>query len=165
MTDTLACRELELSLTVSGLRVPAALTLPASGDPVSAILLIPGSLNVNVDGDFPTWNMFPKVYAHLARQLSELGHAVYRFSKTGAGTGSEEVDPEAAAGVKNWAGRMVIARGALDEMRRVLHEMDVHPARTVLAGHSEGRWWHRSWRLTSRTSMASCCCRGRRSGS
>ena len=48
----------------------------------------------------PTWNAFPKVYAYLARQLAALGDAVYRFSKGGAGTGSEEVDTVAAARVR-----------------------------------------------------------------
>ena len=131
-------REEYSSLTVSGLRVPAAVTVPAQDAPVSAILLIPGSLNVNVDGDFPAWNVFPKVYAHLARQLAGLGHTVFRYSKSGAGTGSEELDPVAAASIKNWAGRMVIGHGALAEMRRVLREKGIEPPRTILAGHSEG---------------------------
>ena len=51
----------------------------------SAILLVPGSLFSDVNGDYPTWNSFPHVYAHLARQLSARGHAVYRFAKLGPG--------------------------------------------------------------------------------
>ena len=54
----------------------------------SAILLVPGSLFSDVNGDYPTWSSFPHVYAHLAHQLSALGHAVYRFAKLGPGTGS-----------------------------------------------------------------------------
>src|SRR5881275_2654663 len=87
---------------VSGWRIPAALTLPTeSGDhdapPASAILLIPGSLFSDVNGDYPTWNSFPHVYAHLARQLSARGHAVLRFAKLGPGTGSVPTDPELSA--------------------------------------------------------------------
>ncbi|HEY8309092.1 MAG TPA: hypothetical protein VIG47_00985, partial [Gemmatimonadaceae bacterium] len=89
-TPSAPCREFPLTLHVPGWSVPAALTLPlsASDGVASAILLVPGSLFCDVDGDFPQWNSYPHVYAHLARQLSARGHAVYRFAKLGPGTGS-----------------------------------------------------------------------------
>ena len=67
----------------------------------SAILLVPGSLFSDVNGDYPAWNSFPHVYAHLAHQLSARGHAVYRFAKLGPGTGSVAVDAEQSAAVQH----------------------------------------------------------------
>ena len=124
---------------VSGWEIPAALTLPNSGSsPESAILLIPGSLFSDVNGDYPTWNSFPHVYAHLAHQLSALGHAVFRFAKLGPGTGSTPVDPALAATIRTWEGRLVIASAMLDAMLRSLDEHDVRARRVIAAGHSEG---------------------------
>jgi hypothetical protein len=126
---------------VSGWEIPAALTLPVAHDDAdlpSAILLVPGSLFSDVNGDYPTWNSFPHVYAHLAHQLAALGHAVYRFAKLGPGTGSVAVDADAAAKIRTWDGRVVIATAALDAMRRLLASRNVRVARTVAAGHSEG---------------------------
>jgi pimeloyl-ACP methyl ester carboxylesterase len=104
----------------------------------SAILLVPGSLFSDVNGDFPTWNSFPHVYEHLARQLSAKGHAVYRFAKLGPGTGSIPTDPELAAKLRNWDGRLAIARAGLAAMRRELESRGLRAARTIAAGHSEG---------------------------
>lgn len=130
------------TLTAAGWRIPAALTLPASFDAntplASATLLIPGSLFSDVNGDFPAWNSFPHVYAHLAHQLAACGHAVYRFAKLGPGTGSEVADPELAARNRNWDGRWVIATEALDAMRRELDERGIAVARIIASGHSEG---------------------------
>src|SRR5215467_9076203 len=119
MTNDTSYVEHSALLRVSGWEIPAALTLPARREPelASAILLIPGSLYSDVNGDYPTWNSFPHVYAHLARQLAARGHAVYRFAKLGPGTGSVAIDPETSASVRNWAGRLVIATAALDAMR------------------------------------------------
>jgi len=128
------------SLRVSGWEIPAALTLPAplERDLESAVLLIPGSLFSDVNGDYPTWKSFPHVYAHLAHQLSALGHAVFRFAKLGPGTGSVPIDAEVAAKVRTWEGRSIIASAMLDEMRRLLDDQDLHPRRVIVAGHSEG---------------------------
>jgi alpha-beta hydrolase superfamily lysophospholipase len=135
MTTTNLAGHLERSLTlnVSGIDIPAMLTEPAAGAPASAVLLIPGSLFCDVNGDFPVWNSRPRVYAHLAEQLSALGHVVYRFAKLGPGTGSVTVDAEAAKAVQHWPGRMIIARAALAELRRTAPGLPL-----VLAGHSEG---------------------------
>ncbi len=130
------------TLSAAGWRIPAALTLPASRDAASplasAILLIPGSLFSDVNGDFPAWSAFPHVYAHLAHQLAERGHAVYRFAKLGPGTGSEMDDPDVAAHHRTWDGRLVIAVAALETMRRELLARGIETTRVIAAGHSEG---------------------------
>jgi pimeloyl-ACP methyl ester carboxylesterase len=128
------------SLRVSGWEIPTALTLPTplEQDVESGVLLIPGSLFSDVNGDYPAWNSFPHVYAHLAHKLSALGHAVFRFAKLGPGTGSVPVDAELAATTRTWEGRSIIASAMLDAMRLALDEQDLHPRRVIVAGHSEG---------------------------
>jgi alpha-beta hydrolase superfamily lysophospholipase len=145
MPDTESARDVSeqrLTLAVSGIDIPAALTLPpgatAGTTLPAAALLVPGSLFADVNGDFPAWNVFPHVYAHLARQLSARGLAVYRFAKLGPGTGSTIVDAAAAETVRNWAGRRVIATAALAAMRDALRAAGISVQRIVLAGHSEG---------------------------
>lgn len=135
-------REQQLTLSAPGINIPAALTLPpgaTAGTTLSAaVLLVPGSLFSDVNGDFPAWNVFPHVYAHLARQLSARGLAVYRFAKLGPGTGSTIVDANAAEAIRNWSGRSAIATAALAAMREALRTAGVSVQRVVLAGHSEG---------------------------
>lgn len=130
-------RTIPLTLEAGGYAIPAALTLP-EGKPTGSVLLIPGSLFVNVDGDFPSWNIYPRVYAWLAEQMSERGLAVLRFAKIGPGTGSELLDAEAAKQITNWRRRMVIANAALDRLRAELAARDLSTGKVVLAGHSEG---------------------------
>jgi len=142
MTDTTSYIDHTRALTVPGWEIPAALTLPRTS-PVdhaleSAILLVPGSLFSDVNGDYPAWNSFPHVYAHLAHQLAARGHAVYRFAKLGPGTGSVATDADAAARIRTWDGRLVIATAALDAMWRELADRGLRVARTIAAGHSEG---------------------------
>jgi predicted esterase len=140
MQNETSYAEFACTLRVSGYEIPAALTLPATHAATlpAAILLVPGSLFCDVNGDFPSWNSFPHVYAHLARQLSARGHAVFRFAKLGPGTGSVAVDPEQAAKVRTWDGRLVIAEAALDEMQRQVSARGLSAERIVAAGHSEG---------------------------
>jgi hypothetical protein len=127
------------TMLVSGWEIPAALTLPNPASQLdSAILLIPGSLFSDVNGDYPTWQSYPHVYAHLAHQLSALGHAVFRFAKLGPGTGSTPFDPALAATIRTWNGRLVIAAAMLDAMVRSLHERGLRRRRVIAAGHSEG---------------------------
>src|SRR5690242_2595533 len=112
MTETSDYFEQLSTLRVSGWEIPTALTIPASaGAPVlpSAILLVPGSLFSDVNGDYPTWNSFPHVYAHLAHKLAERGNAVFRFAKLGPGTGSKPYDEALAATIRTWDGRLLIA--------------------------------------------------------
>src|SRR4051812_43096567 len=124
MSDTTSFVEELCVLRTSGWEIPAALTLPPARDASaalsSAILLVPGSLFSDVNGDYPAWQSFPHVYAHLAHQLSARGHAVYRFAKLGPGTDSVAVDPNLAAQTRTWDGRLTIAAAALDAMRREL---------------------------------------------
>src|ERR1051326_9570169 len=126
-----------LTLTIPGLEVPAALTLP-DGAVAAAVLLVPGSLFSDVDGNYPTWQSFPRVYAHLAEGLTRRGLAVLRFAKLGPGTGSVQTDPALAATSRTWAGRARTARAALALLRSELAARGLEPPRTVLAGHSEG---------------------------
>jgi pimeloyl-ACP methyl ester carboxylesterase len=127
------------TLRVRGWEIPTALTLPnGASSPESAVLLIPGSLFSDVNGDYPTWQSFPHVYAHLAHQLSSLGHAVFRFAKLGPGTGSTPYDSALAATIRTWDGRLVIATAMLDAMRRALDERGLRARRVIAAGHSEG---------------------------
>lgn len=134
--------EIPATIRVPGWEIPAVLTLPPSleaGELLpSAILLVPGSLFSDVNGDYPSWNVFPHVYAHLARQLSALGHAVLRFAKLGPGTGSIATDPELAGSIRTWDGRVMIAGDALDLMKAMIKERGLQTARTIVAGHSEG---------------------------
>ena len=133
-----AAIEIPLTLAVSGYAVPAMLTLPPHGPPAAAVLLVPGSLYSDVHGDYPAWNVFPHVFAFLAQQMAEQGLVVYRFAKLGPGTGSEVTDPAAAARVRDWRGRMTIARAALDHFRAELSSRGIAAERLVMAGHSEG---------------------------
>lgn len=140
MTDTTTCLDHPCTLSVSGWDIPAALTLPTAPESTlaTAILLVPGSLFCDVNGDFPTWNSFPHVYAHLAHQFAARGHAVYRFAKLGPGTGSVATDSALAAAVRTWDGRLAIATAALEQMRRELDARGIRVGKTIAAGHSEG---------------------------
>jgi alpha-beta hydrolase superfamily lysophospholipase len=127
----------DTTLRVGGYEIPAALELP-SGPVHGAVLLIPGSLFSNVDGDYPAWNMFPRTNAFLAEQMAGRGLAVYRFAKLGPGTGSVEVEPAKAAAIKSWKGRAVIAHAALAHFREELAARGIVAPKMILAGHSEG---------------------------
>ena len=130
--------ETPLTLEVDGLRFPARLTVPATGDPVSAIVLIPGSLFIDVDGDLPSLNLHPHMYADLARQLAARGHAVLRYAKPGPGTGTETVDAERAQAHLQFTHRVVVARAALKALRDGLGDKASKVRVWIVAGHSEG---------------------------
>lgn len=127
----------DLTLSVHGYDIPAALEIP-DGPLTAAVLLIPGSLFSNVDGDYPTWNIFPRVYAFLAEQMAERGLVVYRFAKNGPGTGSVETAAARPDLVRNWKGRARVAHAALAHFRAELAERGLAAPRMLLAGHSEG---------------------------
>jgi uncharacterized protein len=127
----------DLTLSVHGYDIPAALEIP-NGKPTGAVLLIPGSLFSNVDGDYPSWNMFPRVYAYLAEQMAERGLVVYRFAKNGPGTGSVETANAKPELVRNWKGRATVAHAALAHFRAELAARNITAPHMVLAGHSEG---------------------------
>jgi fermentation-respiration switch protein FrsA (DUF1100 family) len=139
MTTPESFTERPLSLEVDGVRIPAMLTLPAGADPVSAVLLLPGSLFCDVDGNYPTWGVRPNLYAELSRQLAARGHAVLRHAKTGPGTGSEVIDPvRAAEAFRHFSQRVVISRAALRALRESLGETAERIRIWITAGHSEG---------------------------
>jgi alpha-beta hydrolase superfamily lysophospholipase len=127
----------DLTLSVHGYDIPAALEIPA-GPPEGAVLLIPGSLFSDVNGDYPAWNAFPRTNAYLAEQMAERGLVVYRFAKLGPGTGSVETSSEQATQVRSWRGRALIAQAALAHFRAELAARSLTVPRLVLAGHSEG---------------------------
>jgi len=122
-----------LGLDAYGMRFPAALTMPRDGSPASAIVLVPGSLYIDVNGNMPFMGARPHAYADIARQLAGLGHAVLRYAKPGPGTGTEVVDSVAAKHQQHFAARADVARSAVD-----LLVSRVHGVPMVLAGHSEG---------------------------
>ncbi|MFI5233583.1 MAG: alpha/beta hydrolase [Gemmatimonadales bacterium] len=127
----------DLTLRVPGYDIPAALELP-DAPPTGAVLYIPGSLFSNVDGDYPSWNVFPRASAFLAEQMAERGLAVYRFAKLGPGTGSTETSPAEAKVLRSWRGRATIAHAALAHFRAELVARGLGTRKLVLAGHSEG---------------------------
>jgi len=124
-----------LVLEVDGLRIPAVVAQPAGGRAASAILLIPGSLFSDADGNFPVWGWRPHAYADLARQLAARGHVVLRYAKAGPGTGTEVLDAERARAHQHFAERVAVARHALGVLRA---EPAARGAPVYLAGHSEG---------------------------
>src|SRR4051812_45978346 len=133
--DAAPAAERAIRLEVAGMSFPAVLSLPP-GALGGAVLLIPGSLFSDADGNFPTWNMRPRVYAHLARQLAAAGWASLRYAKPGPGTGSEVTDAEAATAHHRFTTRVTVARAALERMREELVVAGMPAPRTVLAGHS-----------------------------
>lgn len=129
--------ERALTLRTCGLAIPAAFTTPTDRAPTVALLLIPGSLFCDVNGDFPSWNAFPGTNAHLAHQLAALGVAVLRYAKAGPGTGSVVEDQAEWDRHRTWDGRVTIARAALALLRTAMVEAGLG-ARVVVSGHSEG---------------------------
>jgi hypothetical protein len=130
--------ERPLTLEVDGVRIPAALTVPGTGQPVAAIVLIPGSLFIDVDGNLPFMNLYPRMNADLAQQLAAWGHAVLRFAKIGPGTGSEVIDPERIELHRHFVERVVVARAALRRLREELGDTARNVRVWAVAGHSEG---------------------------
>lgn len=126
--------EEKLVVEAVGNRIPAALTLPSGTEPRGAVVIVPGSLYIDVDGNIPMFNARPHAYADLARQVAGRGYAALRYAKRGPGTGSEVVDPVEAAAYRTFQSRVVVLRAALEELRRRI------PAGipVVVAGHSEG---------------------------
>ena len=126
--------EERLTLEYSGIRFPAVIARPATPQSASAVLLIPGSLFIDVDGNMPFMNSHSHAYADLARQLATRGHTVLRYAKSGPGTGSQVFDTAAAQHHLRFQTRVEVARAALDSLLH--HARPRMPA--ILAGHSEG---------------------------
>lgn len=130
--------EFRLNLEVSGVRMPAVMALPKEGPLHSAILLVPGSLWIDVDGNMPAFGIYPHVYADLSRQLARHGHAALRFAKPGPQTGSEVLDKEAARDHGQFQTRVKVAQAALGLLQRELGTRNKSVQHWIVAGHSEG---------------------------
>ena len=126
-----------LTLRTCGLAIPAAFTVPTDRVPAAALLLIPGSLFCDVNGDFPSWNSFPGTNAYLAHQLAERGIAVMRYAKAGPGTGTVVEDQAIWDQHRSWEGRVTIARGAIALFHQTLSEIGF-AGPVYISGHSEG---------------------------
>jgi len=88
----------------------------------------------DVDGNYPDTGSRPHLYADLARQLAERGHAVLRYAKEGAQTGSVVVDEAASLAHPIFGKQQYIAAAAARKLRELVPGL----ARLALAGHSEG---------------------------
>lgn len=126
-----------LSVVVDGAKIPAVLITPPHA--VASVLLIPGSLNSDVDGNYAPMfpgqaAMTPHLYKDLAEQLAGKHIAVLRFAKSGPGTGTEMIDKELAGEkFKVFPQRVRVAEAFLAELRRLVPGLP-----SFLAGHSEG---------------------------
>jgi pimeloyl-ACP methyl ester carboxylesterase len=124
--------ERDARVTVEGVEVACRFTIP-EGKARGSVLLLPGSLYSDVDGDYPTMNIRPHVYADLAGQLGARGFAVLRMAKIGPGTGSKTVDAAKATRHADFLTRVEVAAAGLALLR------EMAPARPlIVAGHSEG---------------------------
>lgn len=119
-------------LVSAGFAIPCKIARPA-GTAKGAVLLLPGSLFSDADGNYPQMQIFPHVYADLAGQLAALGYASLRMAKIGPGTGSRVVSAEAAKEHTAFAVRVTHAAEALRRLKEAVPE-----GRLILAGHSEG---------------------------
>jgi len=127
-----ARNEQDVSVTVAGVKIACRFS-PCDGDAAGAVLIVPGSLFSDVDGNYPTMNMRPHAYADLARQLSARGFAVLRMAKIGPGTGSQTINPMLAASHVDFLTRVTVAAAGLALLRA---SAGARPL--IVAGHSEG---------------------------
>jgi len=128
----IAPKDEAFDLVTSGFAIPCKLARPA-GKPKGAVLLLPGSLFIDVDGDMPFMGIRPHAYRDIAEQLAALGWASLRMAKIGPGTGARMVDEPLARQHANFAGRVIQAGDALTRLRA-----DVPGGPLIVAGHSEG---------------------------
>lgn len=127
-----ASAEQDVSVTVAGVEIVCRYTAPA-GATRGAVLLLPGSLYSDVDGNYRMMHLRPHAYADLARQLGERGYAVLRMAKIGPGTGSRTLDAALAARHVEFQTRVDVAAAGLAQLRRMIAARPV-----IVAGHSEG---------------------------
>jgi len=127
-------REEPILLEAEGYHIPAALTVPEGQDVRWSIVLVPGSMGNDVDGNYPQMQMKPHMYADLARQLAEQGHAVLRYAKDGPGTGVVVVEEEKTLMHPLFLRQQYIAVAAIKKMRGLVPQAKG----LAVAGHSEG---------------------------
>lgn len=132
MTDSY--HEEHFTFNAEGYRLPAALTMPEGQEVQWAIVLVPGSMSNDVDGNYPGTPMQPHLYADLARQLAAQGHAVLRYAKYGAGTGAEISDEQLVRTQRVFPRQRVIAETAISKLRELVSQT----RGLAIAGHSEG---------------------------
>src|SRR5262252_9441219 len=108
--------EQDATLEIDGVRIPGRIARP-DGKACGAILLLPGSLFSDVDGDYPTWNARPHTLRDLAHQFAARGIASMRQAKIGPGTGSDTMDAEKAKAHHRFTNRVVVAEAALAQLR------------------------------------------------
>lgn len=124
--------EVDATLKVFGVSIQGRLTRP-DGPIRAAMLLLPGSLYADVDGNYPMWNARPNTNRDIAAQLAGHGIAVLRQAKIGPGTGSTTFDAEAAREHQKFRTRVSVASAALEHLSR-----ETPGCRLFVAGHSEG---------------------------
>lgn len=120
-----------------GWRIPAVVTLPAEGTSAGLVVLVPGSLYSDADGNYPMFHAYPHASRDLAREMAERGLGVIRYAKRGPGTGAEVVDPERQEEARQFRARVTVAMAALALLKDRAGEGAVSVP-VVLAGHSEG---------------------------
>lgn len=125
-------REEAFDLITTGFAIPCKLAWPA-GAPKGAVLILPGSLFIDVEGDMPSMGLHPHAYADIAGQLAALGWASLRMAKIGPGTGSRAIDEPLARKNATFDGRLEHAAAALARLRAA-----VRTGPLIVAGHSEG---------------------------
>ncbi|MFZ2029298.1 MAG: alpha/beta fold hydrolase [Vitreimonas sp.] len=124
--------EQDATLEIDGVRIPGRIAWP-NGVVRAAVLLLPGSLFSDVDGDYPMWNARPHTLRDLAHQFAARGVVSMRQAKIGPGTGSETVDAEKAKAHQRFVNRVAVARAALEHLRGEAPGVPI-----FVAGHSEG---------------------------
>ena len=127
-------QEEHLPLVAEGYRLPAILTQPVGRASRWAVVLLPGSMGSDVDGNYPEMHTNPHTYADLARQLAVQGHAVLRYARHGTGTGSIVVDEAQTRVQRNFPRQQYIAMAAVRKARELLPAVP----HLAVAGHSEG---------------------------
>src|SRR5258708_34265720 len=127
-------REQRFMLEAEGTQLPAVLTLPIEEEVKWSIVLIPGSMANDVDGNYPSARMNPHTYMDLGRQLAQHGHAVLRYAKSGPDTGAIVVDEKQAAEHAIFPRQQYIAVAACKKIRELVPQAKG----LAIAGHSEG---------------------------
>ena len=127
--------ETRTELIVDGVKLPAAIMKPEDGKIKAAVVIVPGSLFNDVDGNYPDMPGFnPHFYLDLSKQLAQRGYAVLRYAKHGPQTGSVVVDEMESRRHREFAERMVVAKEAIHTLKDSVG--DSLPM--IIAGHSEG---------------------------
>ncbi len=118
-------REAEVTFTNGGVTLAGTLTLPPSGGPFPAVVLITGSGAQNRDEEIFGFKLFREVADHLTRQ----GIAVLRYDDRGVGGSTGSIATATTAD---------FARDALAGVALLRARQDIGAARVGLLGHSEG---------------------------